>query len=44
MAYTKPTIIAQNSTAGSYAAGCPTAKHHPGVGQCSSCAPCEISA
>ena len=23
MAYTKPTVIAQNASAGSYAAGCP---------------------
>lgn len=24
MAYTKPQVVAQNSAAGSYAAGCPT--------------------
>lgn len=30
MAYTKPTVVAQNSKAGSFAAGCPTAKHARG--------------
>ena len=29
MAYTKPTIIAQNSAAGSYAAGCPAQDRGP---------------
>ncbi|MDY3885920.1 MAG: hypothetical protein SOZ24_01550 [Treponema sp.] len=43
MAYTKPTVVAQNSKAGSFAAGCPTAKHLPGSGSCSSCSSCEIS-
>lgn len=44
MAYTKPTVVAQNSKAGSFAAGCPTAKHSPGNGSCaSSCSSCEIT-
>lgn len=43
MAYTKPTVIAQNASTGSYAAGCPTTKHAPGSGSCSSCSSCEIA-
>ena len=38
MAYTKPTIIAQNSAAGSYAAGCPSKDQSM---QYSNCEPCE---
>lgn len=35
MAYTKPQVVAQNSAAGSYAAGCPT------EGTSSYCKDCE---
>lgn len=44
MAYTKPAIIAQNASAGSYAAGCPakdiieqTSSDHGGKPRCSIC-------
>ena len=43
MAYTKPQIIAQNASSGSYAAGCPTNKDAngcdtgAGLRQCKSC-------
>ena len=38
MAYTKPTVVAHNSKAGSFAAGCPA----KGTGNhCSGCRPCE---
>ena len=44
MNYTKPEVVAQNNAAGSYAAGCPTNKHFPGAGSCTSaCAACEIA-
>lgn len=43
MAYTKPTVIAQNSAAGSYAAGCPASKHSPGCSHCNTCISCEVS-
>ena len=40
MAYTKPQVVAQNATEGSYASGCPThSKNHGG----STCASCEIT-
>ena len=35
MAYTKPQVIAQNASAGSYAAGCPAQK--VGGGWCRQC-------
>ena len=45
MAYTKPTVIAQNATTGSYAAGCPardrgadaTGGSAPGPTGCTNC-------
>lgn len=47
MAYTKPQVIAQNASSGSYAAGCPANKnaseaginpdHEFGKRQCASC-------
>ena len=40
MAYTKPQIIAQNATSGSYAAGCPT-RDQRSPGGASSCVQCE---
>ena len=43
MAYEKPEIIAQNTNHGSYAAGCPTTKHFPGSGNCTSCGSCELA-
>jgi hypothetical protein len=39
MAYTKPLVIAQNSSEGSYAAGCPAKDMGPSV--YSGCKPCE---
>ena len=36
MAYTKPQIVAQNSAAGSYAAGCPS-DSRSGNGRCADC-------
>lgn len=36
MAYTKPTVVAENSTAGSYAAGCPT-RDHASPAACTAC-------
>lgn len=40
MAYTKPQVIAQNASIGSYAAGCPTnMKRFPA----DRCTPCEIT-
>lgn len=36
MAYTKPQVIAQNASAGSYAAGCP-ADTNSGDWQCKEC-------
>lgn len=43
MAYTKPAIIAQNSSAGSYAAGCPAQDRGIDTsGNCTrSCANCD---
>lgn len=38
MAYTKPQVVAQNSVAGSYTAGCPTNVRHNG-----GCISCEIT-
>lgn len=37
MAYTKPQVIAQNASAGSYAAGCPTSGKYQDV----NCKDCE---
>lgn len=41
MAYTKPQIIAQNASTGSYAAGCPAVSTNPtgstGAWKCKSC-------
>lgn len=42
MAYTKPQIIAQNASSGSYAAGCPTAKR-TNVSCTINAAACEIT-
>lgn len=39
MKYSKPKVVAQNKTEGSYAAGCPTS--HKGSGK--SCSACEIA-
>lgn len=36
MAYTKPTVVAENSTAGSYAAGCPI-RDHASPAACTAC-------
>lgn len=42
MAYTKPQVIAQNASTGSYAAGCPTnMKRFPN--DTINCRPCEIT-
>lgn len=46
MAYTKPQIIAQNASSGSYAAGCPANGRGPDVGakdspSASGCTNCE---
>lgn len=46
MAYTKPQVIAQNASSGSYAAGCPT-KDRGGRSPGSygpACVPCELTA
>ena len=37
MAYTKPTVIAQNATTGSYAAGCPAKDNNIGPLTCRNC-------
>ena len=42
MAYTKPQVIAQNASTGSYAAGCPTGSY-PGSTTPSMCRKCEIT-
>lgn len=42
MAYTKPQVIAQNTSAGSYAAGCPSNVHN-GTGNQSVCTACELA-
>lgn len=36
MAYTKPTVVAENSTAGSYAADCPM-RDHASPAACTAC-------
>ena len=41
MAYTKPQIVAQNSAAGSYAAGCPALNRHGDPSGSYSCIACE---
>lgn len=41
MAYTKPVIIAQNSSAGSYAAGCPAKDNGSDCGGSWGCKFCE---
>ena len=41
MAYTKPQVIAQNASTGSYAAGCPTSVRNPSAP--SYCVKCEIT-
>ena len=43
MAYTKPQVIAQNASTGSYAAGCPTHLNPNGPGTPSKCRSCEIA-
>ena len=47
MAYTKPQVIAQNASSGSYAAGCPTNHNQNGGGTHSrgvyDCAYCEVT-
>ena len=40
MAYTKPQVIAQNASSGSYAAGCPS-NRFSGDGYPSECTKCE---
>ena len=42
MAYTKPQVIAQNASTGSYAAGCPTSIRDGSKGP-SNCVKCEIT-
>ena len=37
MAYTKPQVVAQNASTGSYAAGCPTEGHIWGDTGCDRC-------
>lgn len=37
MAYTKPQVIAQNASTGSYAAGCPATKSTSGNINCKNC-------
>lgn len=37
MAYTKPVIVAQNSAAGSFAAGCPANNANESDSRCKSC-------
>lgn len=48
MAYTKPQVIAQNASTGSYAAGCPTNTNSKSQGygtpSPSVCAKCEVTA
>lgn len=41
MAYTKPQVIAQNASSGSYAAGCPAKNRGPMSFGDSSCINCE---
>ena len=44
MAYTKPQVIAQNASTGSYAAGCPQDTHHAGTNMDWECRKCELTA
>ena len=44
MAYTKPQVIAQNASSGSYAAGCPANKSSHDGGFKSDCVKCERTA
>ncbi|MCR5045794.1 MAG: hypothetical protein K6A42_04400 [Treponema sp.] len=47
MAYTKPQVIAQNASSGSYAAGCPANVHDPaqgGTNGAAICRKCELTA
>lgn len=37
MVYTKPQVIAQNASTGSYAAGCPSDRPDEWIGSCRSC-------
>ena len=41
MAYTKPQVIAQNASSGSYAAGCPS--EHRVQGTTNPCVKCELT-
>ncbi len=41
MAYTKPQVIAQNASAGSYAAGCPAKDRGFDYGTTTGCTNCE---
>lgn len=41
MAYTKPQVIAQNASSGSYAAGCPAEHRTPG--HTNPCVKCELT-
>lgn len=45
MAYTKPQVIAQNASSGSYAAGCPTndRKHYQPGSTNPYCKQCELT-
>lgn len=43
MAYTKPQVIAQNASTGSYAAGCPTNMRRWNNQTPSQCRSCEIT-
>lgn len=43
MAYTKPQVIAQNASTGSYAAGCPTHTRQGAGTPQSRCTSCEIA-
>lgn len=43
MAYTKPQVIAQNASSGSYAAGCPTKDRKAGEGRTYPCRVCELA-
>ena len=44
MAYTKPQVIAQNASSGSYAAGCPANQHrYVNDHNPSTCRSCEIT-
>lgn len=41
MAYTKPQVVAQNASSGSYAAGCPAQNCGPNTTGSTGCKPCE---